>query len=65
MNNEFVNNGFLNSLKGCFGDYNKEDIICKKMCALRLSCTIEHNQNIRMELIEDLVSSDGILLKIQ
>ena len=65
MKNEFVDHVFLNSLKGCFGDYNTEDTICTKMCALRLRCTIEHNQNMRMELIEDLVSSDGILLKIQ
>ena len=65
MNKEFVDHGFSNSLKGCFGDYNKEDTICTKMCALRLSCTIEHNQNMRMELIEDLVASDGLLLKIQ
>ena len=65
MKNEFVDHVFLTNPNGCFGNYNNEDDICKKMCALRLRCTVEHNQNMRMELIEDLVASDGILLKIQ
>ena len=65
MKKEFVDHVYLNDQTGCFGQYNKEDDICKKLCALRLRCSVEYNQNVRMELIEDLVASDGILLKIQ
>ena len=50
---------------GCFGEFNKEDRTCKSRCALRLRCAIERDQNVRMEILEDLVSSDGITIKIQ
>jgi len=49
----------------CFGEYRKNNPLCGKYCALRLSCAIEHDQNMRMELIEDLVSAEGEIIKIQ
>jgi hypothetical protein len=49
----------------CFGEYSHDNPLCAKHCALRLRCAIEHNQNLRMELIEDLVSVEGQILKIQ
>ncbi len=45
---------------GCFGNFNIDDPICKKFCALRLRCAIEQDQNVRMEILEDLVSSDDM-----
>ena len=50
---------------GCFGEFNKGDRICKTLCALRLLCAIEQDQNVRLEILEELVSSDGIPVKIQ
>lgn len=50
---------------GCFGDFNIEDPICKKFCALSLRCIIERDQNVRMEILEDLVSPDGMFIKTQ
>ena len=45
---------------GCFGNYNRRNPICKKFCAVSLRCAIELDQNVRIELIEDLVASEDI-----
>lgn len=45
----------------CMGSYTREDPQCAKYCVLRLQCAIEREQNLRMELIEDLVASDNEL----
>jgi hypothetical protein len=50
---------------GCFGEFNATDRLCTALCALRLRCVIERDQNVRMEILEELVSSEGIPLKIQ
>lgn len=50
---------------GCFGEFQREDLICRKYCALCIRCIIEQEQNTRMEIIEDLVSSENMLIKIQ
>lgn len=50
---------------GCFGRFRIEDPICKSHCALSLRCTVEHEINIRMELLEDLFSSGDVFVKIQ
>ena len=50
---------------GCFGEFNTEDMICKRFCALRLRCAIECDQNARMEVIEDLISYENIVTKLQ
>lgn len=49
----------------CFGDYNKTNQLCSNHCVLRLRCAIEQEQNMRMELLEDLIASDNYPLKIQ
>jgi hypothetical protein len=49
----------------CFGDYAKSDPLCTRHCVLRLRCAIEQDQNMRMELLEDLMASDALALKIQ
>ncbi len=54
-----------NDQMDCFGDYNKKTQLCAKHCVLRLSCAIEQEQNLRMALLEELVASEGALLKIQ
>jgi len=50
---------------GCFGEYDAGDMICKKFCVLRLRCTIENDQNARMELIEDLISYEEMNFRLQ
>ena len=39
---------------GCFGEFNIDDPVCKKFCALNLKCAIENDQNTRMEILEEL-----------
>jgi hypothetical protein len=53
----------LDDYVGCFGNFNRKNVICKRYCALNLRCAIENEQNVRMELLEDLVASDGLFLK--
>jgi len=50
---------------GCFGNFNIEDNICRKFCALSLRCSIENDQNSRMELLEDLLSAENLNERIQ
>lgn len=50
---------------GCFGRFNIEDSICKNLCAIRLRCSTDHEQNNRLELLEELASSDMMLMRIQ
>jgi hypothetical protein len=49
----------------CFGDYDKNDSLCSKYCALRLRCAIVQDNNIRSELLEELFASEGTLMKMQ
>ncbi|MEE8480458.1 MAG: hypothetical protein V3T59_04375 [Desulfobacterales bacterium] len=65
MKKELNNKIPLDDHLGCFGDFNIEDPICKKFCALSLRCIIERDQNVRMEILEDLVSPDGMFIKTQ
>jgi len=50
---------------GCFGEYDAADRICNHFCALRLRCAIEHDQNARLEVIEDLIAYDNMVTKPQ
>ena len=54
----------LDQYLGCFGGYRGDDPICRKRCALNLRCAIEHEQNERFEILEELVSSNGMVIKI-
>lgn len=65
MNRKLPLEQIQSDLLDCFGEYRKNNPLCAKYCALRLSCAIEHDQNMRMELIEDLVSVEGQIIKIQ
>lgn len=49
----------------CFGSFNAEKNVCLKHCALSLRCAIEKDEYMRMELLEDLINSDGMTLKMQ
>ena len=56
---------YCNSHLGCFGDFNIEDMICRKYCSINLRCAVESENNIRMEILEDLASSDNMIIKMQ
>jgi len=47
----------------CFGEFNVEDPVCKRVCALRLRCAIDSTQTQQMSLLDDLLSGDEMLLK--
>jgi hypothetical protein len=50
---------------GCFGGFQKDDPICKRFCALRIRCAIQQDQNVRLEIMEELVACERAVLKIQ
>ena len=50
---------------GCFGRFSISDPICIRFCALSLRCSIEQEQNDRMDFLDDLVSMDNLSNKIQ
>ena len=55
----------LNEHLGCLGDFYIQDPLCQKLCALNLRCAIEREKNTRIELLEDLISYNGMFIKIQ
>lgn len=58
-------NKSLENHVGCFGGFNTDDPICKKFCALRILCAIEQDENSRMEILEDWLSPENMLMRIQ
>ncbi len=50
----------LDNYLGCFGNFNRDSVVCKKFCAVNLRCAIEQDQNARIEIFEDLVTADDI-----
>jgi len=65
MKKELMNKISFDNHLGCFGNFNIDDQICRKLCALRLRCDIDRNKNTRMELLEDLICSSEMFIKIQ
>jgi hypothetical protein len=65
MKNELMNQLSLDEHLGCLGNFNILDPLCKKLCALNLRCAIEREKNTRLELLEDLISYNGLLIKVQ
>ena len=60
-----INKRSMDDHLGCFGNFNIEDPICSKECSLRIRCTIERDQNIRLEIFEDLVGEDDLIIRVQ
>jgi hypothetical protein len=65
MKNDDIGGKELDQYLGCYGSFTAEDPICQKQCALSLRCAIEKDHHSRMELLEDLMTSDGYVLKMQ
>lgn len=56
---------FSDELLDCFGDYNNNNPVCTKHCAIKLRCAVEQNNNMRIEILEDLMASESSQVKIQ
>lgn len=65
MNDRRITYNRVDDAMGCFGGFDANNRICRQLCALRLRCAIERNQNDRLEILEDLVEADGIYQKMQ
>ena len=65
MKKELMNQISISDHLGCLGNFNIEDPLCKKLCALNLRCAIDRNKNVRLELLEDLISYNSVFIKIQ
>jgi hypothetical protein len=50
---------------GCFGGFERDDLICKRFCVLRIRCAIQQDQNARLEVMEDWVACERAVFKIQ
>ncbi|MCG6973672.1 MAG: hypothetical protein LJE66_11055, partial [Desulfobacterales bacterium] len=61
MKKELMNQISIDDHLGCLGNFNLQDPLCKKLCALNLRCAIESEKNTRIELLEDLISYNGML----
>jgi hypothetical protein len=48
--------------RGCFGNYQSEDPICRRHCAICIRCAIERDQAIYLEILEEAAASDDLLL---
>ena len=65
MKREFIDNSLVADHLGCFGNFNLEDPTCKTFCTINIRCAIERDQNVRIEILQELASSDDLYLKIQ
>lgn len=44
----------------CYGEFDREDPLCKKRCGLRLRCAIESNQRERIEALDEIYDSEDL-----
>jgi hypothetical protein len=65
MENELSSKGASIDYLECFGDFRADNPICHKFCVLSIRCAIERDQNTRMELLEDFMTSSGMIVTIQ
>jgi len=65
MKDDVLGGKELDQYLGCYGSFTAEDPICQKQCVLSLRCAIEKDHHSRMELLEDLMTSEGYILKMQ
>lgn len=48
---------------GCYGNFNLQDAICRKHCALRIRCAIERDRNVFIEYMEGMEADSEILFQ--
>lgn len=42
----------------CFGEYNPESDMCKSNCGISVRCAIEHDQQTKDEIMQDLFDAE-------
>ena len=65
MKKDLIEMVALDNHLGCFGNFDIEKTICRRLCILSLRCAIENEQKSRMEILEDLLSPEGLHARIQ
>ncbi len=50
---------------GCFGQFRSYSPICHRWCAQNLRCAIERDQKARLELLEEMISIENQIGRIQ
>lgn len=65
MKKELMSQISIDDHLGCLGNFNIQDPLCKKLCALSLRCAIDRDKNARLELLEDLMSYNAVFIKMQ
>jgi hypothetical protein len=51
---------------GCFGNFQLEDAVCRKHCAIRIRCTIERDEKMLLEFVDEVdVGGDEFFVKFQ
>jgi len=50
---------------GCFGNFNLKDKICTKHCILSLRCSIDREQKVKLEMLEELFIAEEVTSVIQ
>jgi hypothetical protein len=58
MNLKKIIDTMLDDHAGCFGNFNIKDPVCRRKCALNIRCCIQYCEATRIEIIEDMFSSD-------
>ncbi len=64
MKNTLIAQEPLDRYVDCFGEFNAEDPVCKRVCALRLRCAVDSTQKDRISLIDELFNSDELVVKL-
>ncbi len=64
MKNTIIAQDPLDHYTGCFGDFDVEDPVCRRVCALRLRCAVDSAQKERISLLDELFSGDELLVKL-
>ncbi len=58
-------NSWEDNFVECFGNFNFDNAVCRKYCAVRLLCAIEQGEQLKMEQIEDWMTVQEMPSKIQ
>ncbi len=45
---------------GCIGNYNPQDWLCTKKCALAVKCIIEYKRKVELSQLEDIFGEEDV-----
>jgi len=47
---------------GCFGGFRSGDRVCRNYCSINILCSIEADQKLRLDFLEELFEEEDLLL---